>query len=239
MSRLYLVRHGQASFLEPDYDRLSPKGELQARTLGEYWVRRVQPFDRAGSGPLVRQRRTAAIVAEAYAAARLSYPETVILPEFDEYRIEEVVKQSLARLLETDAQVAALYADFERATDPSAQRRAFQKVLEVVMDQWVSGRLTVPGVETWLEFCGRVNRGITRFLSGGRKGEESVIFCSGGPIAVAVERALHLDPRDTLRTSWMSRNCSYSEFLWSGERFTLSSFNSFPHLDEPSLLTYR
>jgi hypothetical protein len=38
---------------------------------------------------------------------------------------------------------------------------------------------------------------------------------------------------------WMSRNCSYSEFLFSGERFTLSAFNAFPHLDDPALLTYR
>jgi len=37
----------------------------------------------------------------------------------------------------------------------------------------------------------------------------------------------------------MVRNCSYSEFLYSGERFTLSTFNSFPHLEDASMLTYR
>jgi hypothetical protein len=54
-----------------------------------------------------------------------------------------------------------------------------------------------------------------------------------------MQRALHLSSEDTLKTMWMSRNCSYSEFLFSGDRFTLSSFNAFPHLDDAGLLTYR
>src|SRR3984893_14433603 len=40
MGLITLVRHGQASFLKEDYDKLSELGELQARTLGEYWVAR-------------------------------------------------------------------------------------------------------------------------------------------------------------------------------------------------------
>jgi hypothetical protein len=54
-----------------------------------------------------------------------------------------------------------------------------------------------------------------------------------------MQRALNLSPQDTLRVTWMSRNCSYSEFIFSGARFTLSAFNAFPHLDDPSMLTYR
>jgi len=65
------------------------------------------------------------------------------------------------------------------------------------------------------------------------------IFSSGGPIGVALQRALELSPENTLKVAWMARNCSFSEFLFSGERFTLSSFNELPHLDESSLITYR
>jgi len=35
MGVLYLVRHAQASFLEPNYDKLSALGETQAGVLGE------------------------------------------------------------------------------------------------------------------------------------------------------------------------------------------------------------
>jgi hypothetical protein len=53
-----------------------------------------------------------------------------------------------------------------------------------------------------------------------------------------MRHALHLSPKDTLQMSWMSRNTSFSDFRVAGERFVLSAFNSHPHLDEDSLLTY-
>jgi hypothetical protein len=56
---------------------------------------------------------------------------------------------------------------------------------------------------------------------------------------VAMHRALNLSPQHTLRVSWMSRNCSWSEFLYSGDRFTLSAFNTHPHLNDSAMLTYR
>jgi hypothetical protein len=56
-------------------------------------------------------------------------------------------------------------------------------------------------------------------------------------------RALHLSAEDTLQVTWASRNASFSEFLasvsGSMERFKLSTFNTHPHLDGESLLTYR
>ena len=66
MSRVILVRHAQASFLEPNYDKLCATGEVQARLLGEYWARRGVLFSRAWSGPRVRQVQTARMVEEAY-----------------------------------------------------------------------------------------------------------------------------------------------------------------------------
>ena len=46
MSRIILVRHAQASFLEPIYDKLCATGEVQACLLGEYWARRGVLFRR-------------------------------------------------------------------------------------------------------------------------------------------------------------------------------------------------
>ena len=71
MSSLFLVRHGQASFLERNYDKLSAKGEEQSRILGRYWAGLKIGFDRVYSGPRVRQRETARIVGETYQAAGL------------------------------------------------------------------------------------------------------------------------------------------------------------------------
>jgi broad specificity phosphatase PhoE len=239
MSRVLLVRHAQASFLEQDYDKLSPLGEMQARLLGRYWARHGVSFDRTCSGPCVRQRDTARIVSEAYGHAGLSFPEPIVFREFDEYQGEAVLQHALPQLVETDRTIRELHQQFLDARSPAERSRPFQKVFEAVIRKWVAGDISVPGVESWAEFRARVNGGLSRFLSGAKHGEQSAILCSGGPIAVAVERALGLSAQNTLRVSWMSRNCSYSEFIYSGERFTLSAFNSFPHLDDASLLTYR
>jgi broad specificity phosphatase PhoE len=239
MSRVFLVRHAQASFLEPDYDKLSALGETQAQHLGKYWARHKFAFDRTCSGPCVRQRDTAKIVGEAYRDAGLSFPEPAVFREFDEYQGEAVLEHALPKLVETDATIREFHQDFLNVRTPADRSRPFQKMFEAVIVKWVSGMISVPGVESWGEFCARVNSGLSRFLSAARHGEQSAIFCSGGPIAVAVQRALNLSAQDTLRVAWMSRNCSYSEFVYSGEHFSLGSFNAFPHLDDASLLTYR
>jgi broad specificity phosphatase PhoE len=239
MSRLFLIRHAQASFFEADYDKLSCLGEEQARLLGQYWSQRSFSFDRIYSGPRLRQKSTAAIVSDAFHAAGRAFPELTVLPEFDEYPGDVVLRQSLPRLLESDAQVRQWHREHHSAPDLPEKLKHFQRIFEAVIGKWVAGELSVGGVESWPEFCARVNRGLSQILSRAESGQQLAVFSSGGPVGVAMQRALNLSPQDTLRTVWMSRNCSYSEFLFSGGRFTLSTFNAFPHLDDPSLLTYR
>lgn len=238
MSHIFLVRHAQASFLEADYDKLSPTGEIQARMLGEYWALRNVAFDRTYSGPRVRQIDTAKIVAGVYRRLGVAFPELAVIQEFDEYQGEDVLRKSIPELLRSDAGIRDLYGAFQRAVTSEEKRKTFQRMFEAVVGKWVDGEVPLQGVESWPEFCARVNRGLSQFTSSTR-GERVAIFSSGGPIGAAMQRALSLSPRDTLRVTWMSRNCSYSEFLCSGERFTLSAFNAFPHLDDASLLTYR
>jgi len=239
MGRVFLVRHAQASFLEPDYDKLSRTGEAQARVLGEYWARHKIVFDRACTGPRVRHRDTERAVREIYVRHSLNFPESVVLDEFDEFQGDVVLEKSLPRLIETSSQIRDLDAAVRSANSPPQRRRNFQKLFETVITMWVSGELIVEGVESWESFIARVNRGLSQFLSPAGKNETSVIFTSGGPVAASVQRALHLSPGHTLKVAWMPRNCSYSEFLFSADRFTLSTFNSFQHLDDPALLTYR
>jgi broad specificity phosphatase PhoE len=239
VSRLLLVRHAQASFLGADYDKLSPLGETQARLLGEYWASRNATFDSVGTGRLARQKDTARIVAESYRRSGVRFPKPVIVAEFDEFDGEGVLRLALPRLLETNRQVRDLYGSFKNSSTPENLSTHFQRLFEIVITKWVTGELAVPGIEAWPEFCARVNRGISQFISPCAHGVTALVFCSGGPIAVAVQRALHLAPPDTLRVMWMSRNSAYAEFLFSGERFTLSAFNAHAHLDDSSLLTYR
>jgi broad specificity phosphatase PhoE len=239
MGRVFLVRHAQASFLEPDYDKLSATGEAQARVLGEYWARHKVLFDRVSTGPRVRHRDSEKAVREIYTNHRLNFPPAEVFSEFDEFQGDVVLEKSLPHLCETNSRISDLEAAVRNANSPPQRRRNFQKLFETVVTMWVGGELKVDGVESWEKFTARVNRGLSQFLSAANKSETCAIFTSGGPVAVSVQRALHLSPQNTLQVAWMPRNCSYSEFLFSGDRFTLSTFNSFQHLDDPALLTYR
>lgn len=239
MGVVYLVRHAQASFLEANYDKLSSLGEAQARLLGEYWARQGIVFHRTYTGPRVRQQDTLAIVSNTLRQANVQFPDPLVLPEFDEYHGEAVLERSLPILLEKDQTIRELYGAFQSASDSAAKRVTFQNLFAAIISKWVRGEITPPGVETWLEFCSRVNSGLTKCLSTAGRGERVAIFTSGGPIAVAMQRALQLSPQNTLEVSWMSRNSSWSEFLFSGERLTLSSFNCHAHIGDPTMLTYR
>ncbi len=79
MGRVFLVRHAQASFLHPNYDKLSAIGEVQARRLGEFWAQRKITFDRVCSGPAARHLNTAAIVGDAYARSGQLFPQPDVL----------------------------------------------------------------------------------------------------------------------------------------------------------------
>src|SRR5277367_6467889 len=239
MGRVFLVRHAQASFLEPDYDKLSATGEAQASVLGAYWARHKVSFDRVCMGPRVRHRDTERGVREVYERHGLNFPAASVFKEFDEFQGDVVLERSLPQLAETDAYIRELEAAVRSANSPPQRRRNFQKLFETVVTMWVKGELKADGVETWEAFIKRVNLGLSQFLSTAGKSETCAIFTSGGPVAASVQRALQISAEQTLQVAWMARNCSYSEFLFSGDRFTLSTFNSFQHLDDPVLLTYR
>ena len=239
MGRLFLVRHAQASFLSQNYDQLSSLGETQARLLGEYWAKRRVALDRVWSGPALRHRHTAQLVGDAYCGAGLSFPEPVIADEFDEFAGDAVLASSLPHLCSKSTEIRELNETVQNSKEEATKRRNFQRLFEISISRWVSGEIAPSNVEPWENFCTRVNRGLSVFLAQSRKGEVSAIFTSGGPVSVAVQRALHLSAQDTLQVAWMSRNCSFSEFLFSDDRFMLSSFNAVPHLDEESLLSYR
>jgi len=226
---------------------------VQARLLGEYWSRRSVVFDSAYSGPRVRQRETARIVAEAYRSTGVDFPETVVMSEFDEYQAETVLRECLPPLLLVNAEIRELRRAYEESgksgafessesfesSNSNTRRKTFQKLFEAVISKWVAGEISAPGIESWHEFCSRVERGLAQVVRDTPPAASAVIFTSAGTIGAAMRRALHLSAEDMLRLTWMSRNASFSEFMASTERFTLSTFNAHPHLDGDGLVTYR
>jgi broad specificity phosphatase PhoE len=242
MSNIILVRHGQASFLAQHYDKLCANGETQARLLGEYWSQRGMAFDRVYSGPRARQTESARIMAEAYRNAGVDFPETAVMNELDEYQAEAVLRECLPQLLEVNSEIREMrraYESSKESGDHAERRKTFEKLFEAVIRKWVAGEVTAAGIEPWSAFCERVERGLTQVVRDTPPAASALIVTSAGVIGAAVRRALHLSPEDTLQVTWMSRNASFTTFLASRDRFTLSAFNGHPHLEGDGLLTYR
>ena len=165
--------------------------------------------------------------------------EIEILDEFDEFRAEVVMDRSLEQLVKTEARMREMHQDFQKAAGKDEKFKTFQKMFEIVISRWAGGELPVEGIEPWPDFCTRVQKGLAQLTANGSRGQRIVIFTSGGPVGIAMQRALDLSTPATLRSAWMVRNCAYNEFLFSGDRFTLGSYNSYPHLTDPEFLTYR
>lgn len=234
MGTLYLVRHGQASAFEENYDRLSALGERQARLLGEWWARRGPKLDRVFTGPRARQQRTAELAAEAG-----GLPRPLALPELDEMGIEPLFKEHLPDLFTRHAHLQSLGDAMLMADGDEGRAQSLARLFEAVLMLWVRGEVSGDGVEPWLEFRARIRKALFAVREGAR-GQRIAVFTSAGPVAAAMQLALGSDDATALSLAFRVRNSSVSEFLFSGsDRFSAASFNETPHLDDAALVTVR
>jgi len=239
MGTLIIIRHGQASFHDEDYDRLSPLGEEQARRLGAYWAGHGVRFDRALTGPLRRQRRSAEIVRDEFENAGQPFPEIEVDAALAEMPIESLAKRFLPQLCADDPVSLDLINRFASATDKLEKERLFQKAFEKLLLKWAAREYHDPEIETFDDFVGRVKDSIGGITARSTNGQRVAAFTSGGPTAVAVHLALGTTFEATLELVWQVRNASLTEFMFTEGRFTLSTFNNVAHLREPELWTYR
>ena len=247
MGTLLFVRHGQASFFEENYDRLSTLGEAQARALGSHWARRKAGVDRVFVGPRVRQQRTAEIAGEAFSlGGGGAWPVPLVLEDLDEMRIEPLFREHLPELAEKHEHLRTLGDALLAADGDEARARIFARLFEGVVALWMKGQITADGVEGWGEFRARVRRALALMVTPPNEGldrapvgQRIAVFTSAGVVAAAMQHALGTDDDRSLDLAWRVRNSSVSEFLYAGERFSLSVFNELAHLDDPAHATVR
>jgi len=236
MSILFLVRHGQASFGDDNYDQLSKLGIYQARLLGEYLARTELRLDSAWCGTLVRQCQTAQVVLECFRNRGMSAPQPKGLAELNEYNSRQIIMDIIPQLLK---RTPSLQHDLDAMY---TEKKAFQRVFEQVMLRWISADNEQPEIETWQAFTARVHAGIKHIIKEEGRERSVVVFTSGGPIAAVMQLALGLSNENTMRLNWQIMNSSVTRMIYNDERITLAGFNVISHLDlhnDASLITYR
>jgi broad specificity phosphatase PhoE len=239
MSSLIFVRHGHARSFETDSDQLSLTGEVQARALAKFWIDQNQSFNEAYCGTLKRQRQTAEIAGSCFNEAGMSWPHLQTTPELNEYDAHGMINLLIPALAKRDSVFRDLVIDFEEKRNSPERNRSFQKMFEAVTAVWQQDEIEVDGVESWSTFSSRVRAFLKRIITHEKSGRRIVVFTSGGVIGLIVQTTLSAPEIKTLDINWRIRNCSLTEFVFSRGRLSLDSFNSTPHLNESSLITYR
>ena len=236
MSTLYLIRHGQASFGESDYDALSEHGRHQARVLGNFFLRSGVRFDACWSGTLKRQQQTLGEVRDTFRDAGLDLPPVTETAALDEYDYEAVLRALVPVIEKEDP---AFVRDVNRML---SDRHSFQQVFGRVMTRWASGRDTVDDLLSWSSFAAGVATGIRHIIDRSDHGSHVAVFTSGGPIAASVGSLLDLAAEKSISLSWQLVNASLTRFKFSDGRVSLATFNEQGHLEGQGgnrLVTYR
>ncbi len=222
MSRILLVRHGQASFGAADYDQLSPTGADQSRVLGAALAARHLRPDVLVTGEMRRHAQTATSVLDGSgwdAAVEVDAGWN----EFDHL------------------QVLAVHAQPSTAAGES-EKAAFQRWFEEATLRWTSGAHDEEYDESFAAFSARVETALARLVQALPAGGTAVVLTSGGPIAWAAASLL-ADSTSARTDLWLrlnpvSVNTGVSTVVCGSRGTTLVSFNAHDHLS-PDLLTYR
>jgi broad specificity phosphatase PhoE len=223
---LYLIRHGQASYGEPDYDRLSPRGIAQALAVGR-WAAGAR-LGALFAGPLRRQQQTAQYAIEGAGGA---LPPVQPLAELAEYPAFEMLQHMVPRLIAEDPRFEQLTS----APTPRLLDQAFQTILS----RWSRGEWAADGVEPVAAFVERIRTGMDCVLRAAGSGARLACVTSAGPIGVAVGLVFGTPADRMVRTSIVIRNASITElrfrsqgFDWQPDQLSLVTFNLTAHLPE-------
>lgn len=235
MTTLWIIRHGQASFGDSDYDKLSETGLLQGRILGQYLKATGTNFQKVYTGTMKRQIDTAESVLSELATGHCPMGMESD-PAFNEYDFKSIITALLPELLRDEPAMNEVLPNIFK------DNREFQKLFGKIMERWVSGRYETPGVETYNDYVDRVSRGLERIAHKHETKTPVAVFTSGGVISVAMQLALGLSDHEAMRLAWWVKNTSVTVMNYSKGRFDLLAFNVLSHLElenKPELLTFR
>ena len=213
MATLYLVRHGQASFADENYDRLSALGRRQSVWLGEYFAERGIVFSRVVCGTLERQRQTARAILETMDSG-LAVEEH---PGWNEYS--------------GDALYRAYLGDEWAQARAAGDVRAVYRTIKAALLAWSEDRLQGPLPETWRGFGERIAAAVHSACAGLPYDAIVLAASSGGAIARGVADLMQASARAAIELNLQFRNSGFCEIYFSQRSLRLVSVNCIPHLD--------
>ncbi len=240
MASIYLIRHGQAGFNKLNYDQLSDLGHQQGELIGTSLNNRGIEAHRVVHGAMRRHRETMQGAQKVWHA----YGPMIENAGFNEFDSDDVIAAahpqfSIKGFNKTGVgQKLSLGAYLIKQENP---KKAFQELFSSAIDRWISGDHDDEYQESWSQFTRRCKQALFKTLEQG-KGEDIVIFTSGGPITAIIQYCLGLDDEHAFKFNWTLVNGGITQLLYNQQgKISLASCNEQEHLLSAgkTYLTYR
>lgn len=216
MTTIYLIRHGQASFGQQNYDLLSEKGELQAQILGQSLKNMIKAPPYVVAGSMHRHQQTAQL------ALAECFPEVKIETNADwnEFDHQQIIAKYDPRFEQAESIKQALAL----AHDPKAY---LIEIFHAAISRWMSGEHDHDYTESWSMFKLRVDSALQQLCKNlnEQKPRQTLVFSSGGVISHVISQLLELNLDKSIQMNWAITNASYSTLAFSNQKMMLMGLN--------------
>jgi broad specificity phosphatase PhoE len=240
MAALYLIRHGQASFGQADYDKLSTLGIKQAQILGKHWQQLSRP-DKCYAGDLLRHGQTAEHFFQSYDQGDLLLNTHNGFNEFDHLDVLARYNSKWQDLAQLNSFIA------QQSAEKTEVNKRFQQEFNQALQRWLSGEYDHQYKESWTQFKQRCLTALTDVIAqNSTKNSEGnskniLVFTSAGPIAVLAQHILALADQQIFALNQQFTNSGVTKLLFDKQRLTIDYLNNYSHLEliDKKLITYR
>lgn len=243
MTTILLVRHGQASFGQENYDQLSELGSTQAQMLGKHYATTQRRIDAIFTGSLVRQQDSARNFLARYqssintdcskalplsSAINIDEPESYILPQFDEFNHQDVFKKSDPAF----SSRAAIAAEIAKSEVPNTR---LTELFDQAMQRWHGGDNDQDYIESWPQFNQRAQQALEQVrtkVADLNLGCDStvLVFTSGGVIAAITAQLLKQGSQIAYQLNKSLVNTGVTSITLKEQSTRLMSLNEYSHL---------
>ena len=233
MPSIYLIRHGQASFGQANYDQLSTLGKQQASHLGKALKKRKMVFDAVVLGGMFRHKQTAENCLKEMECG-LEDANPSINTGWNEYDHQNILAQYKPELA-----TAQGVKDFIAAQENPQQ--VFENVFNGAVDRWIGGQHDADYVESWDKFKARVQGAFDDIVQQYKQSKTIAVFTSGGSISLLSQYYLGVPEDKLMQLNWTLVNCGITKIVSTGSRIFVASLNEHVHFEaeNKSMITYK
>ena len=237
MITILLARHGQASFGQNNYDKLSDLGIKQAQLLGRHYAQTQRRVDAIFSGSLIRQQDSARHFCAQYQSASNARPVSFgahsldkhVLPEFNEFNHQDVFIKSNPAF----ATQGAIAKEIAKAEVPKAR---LAELFDKAMQRWHSGEHDEDYLESWPTFNNRAQQALEQIklkatqVSHLDTDSTVMVFTSGGVIAAISAHLLQQGSQTAYQLNRGLINTGVTAITLHEHSSRLLSLNEYSHL---------